>query len=158
MSEIQSKENVEITKPQSSEVEELKSEEVRQVVNQVIEEYEFRGPIPPPNIIAGYEKILPGSADRILAMAEKQSNHRHNMEAKMINAESRDSLLGVIFAFVLGFGCIIAAIVMVIVVPKGAGAICGSLIGVTGIGSIIATFIKSTRSNYGRSNTNNTES
>ena len=54
-------------------------EQVRQVVAEVIRS-EFSGPIPPPNIIKGYEEVLPGSADRILAMAEKQSNHRQEME------------------------------------------------------------------------------
>lgn len=67
---------------------------------------EFSGPIPPPSIIEGYERVLPGSADRIITMAEKQSEHRQKMEEKMISAESRDSLLGVIFAFLLGVGCI----------------------------------------------------
>lgn len=28
------------------------------------------GPLPPPNALEAYEKILPGAADRILAMAE----------------------------------------------------------------------------------------
>ena len=66
------------------------------------------------------------------------------MEKIMIKSESRDSLLGILFAFALGIGCIIAAVVMV---PEGGGALAGSIFGVTGICSIIATFIKSTRSN-----------
>lgn len=32
----------------------------------------FAGPLPHPDLYGGYEKILPGSANRILAMAEKQ--------------------------------------------------------------------------------------
>jgi uncharacterized membrane protein len=89
----------------------LKNEEVKQVVSQVIQEIQFSGPIPPPNIISGYEKILPGAADRILAMAEKQSEHRQEMEKKMVEAESRDGLLGIICGFTLGVGCIAAAII-----------------------------------------------
>lgn len=108
---------------------------------------EFSGPIPPPNMIKGYEEILPGAADRILTMAERQSAHRQDMERKIISTESRDSLLGIIFAFMLGIGCIAAAIVIVVLVPENAGAISGSILGVAGMGSIIATFIKSTRSN-----------
>ena len=69
------------------------------------------------------------------------------MELKMINAESRDGLLGVVFAFMLGLGCIIAAVIMVFLVPQNAGAIAGALLGVTGIGSITSSFISSTRRN-----------
>ena len=144
MSENQSEKKQEILEAPDVEVEEKEKEQVRQVVAEVIRS-EFSGPIPPPSIIKGYEEILPGSADRILAMAEKQSDQR-----KIVNTEARDSLLGILFAFMLGLGCILAAVVMVILVPKSAGVISGAVLGVTGIGSIIATFIKSTRGSYGR--------
>lgn len=111
---------------------------------------EFSGPIPPPNIIRGYEEIVPGAADRIIAMAENQSKHRQDMERIMVKSESRDSLLGVLFAFFLGISCVIAAIVMVVMVPENAGVISGAALGVTGIGSIIATFIKGTRASSRR--------
>lgn len=162
MSENQSEEKQEIQQSQSNNIEETNAtninseEQVKQVVAEVIRS-EFSGPIPPPSIIRGYEEILPGAADRIMRMAENQSAHRQNMESKMIGTESRDSLLGIIFAFTLGIGCIAAAIIIVVSVPQNAGAISSALIGVTGIGSIIATFIKSTRSNYGHNNKSSSE-
>jgi uncharacterized membrane protein len=125
----------------------LKNEEVKQVVSQVIQEIQFSGPIPPPNIISGYEKILPGAADRILAMAEKQSEHRQEMEKKMVEAESRDGLLGIICGFTLGVGCIAAAIIMTVTYPESVGVISGAVLGGTGVVSIAGTAIKSTRSN-----------
>lgn len=153
MSEIPSKENVSNTQREEASVAELKDEEVKQVVSQVIREIQFSGPIPPPNIINEYEKILPGAADRILAMAEKQSSHRQSMEKKMIEAESRDSLLGILFGFLLGIGCIVAAIVMSIVYPSSAGVISGAVLGGAGVTSIAITAIKSTK--RGRQNSNN---
>ena len=105
----------------------------------------FSGPIPPPSIMEGYERILPGSADRIIAMAEKQSEHRQRMEEIMITAESRDSFLGVLFAFLIGIGCLITAGIMVFIVPKSGAAIAGAVLGVTGIGSITSSFIVNTR-------------
>lgn len=36
----------------------------------------FSGPIPPRSSFEGYERILPGAANRILSMAEKEQNHR----------------------------------------------------------------------------------
>lgn len=143
----------EISRDREIEVEESEEEHVDSHVKQVIAKIqsEFSGPIPPPNIIKGYEEVLPGSANRILEMAEKQAEHRQKMEFTMIHTESRDSLLGILFAFVLGIGCIVASIIMVIMVPQNAGAISGALIGVTGIGSIITAFIKTTRSGYSHS-------
>lgn len=92
--ETQLQKNTENTQKQENDMTELKNEEVKQVIHQVFREIEFSGPMPPPNILNGYEKILPGAADRILSMAETQSKHRQLMEKKMIEAEARDGLLG----------------------------------------------------------------
>ena len=140
---LQSKEQ-ELARDQGTEVETEDDQKMVRAVARVIQS-EFRGPIPPPEIISGYEAIIPGAADRILAMAEKQSQHRQEMEKIKMKSESRDGLLGILFAFVLGIGSIIAAIVIVVLVPQNAGAISSALLGMTGIGSIIATFIQATR-------------
>ena len=63
----------------------------------------------------------------------------------MVKTEARDSLLGEIFAFILGMSCIIAAIIIVLHVPESSGAIASSVLGMTGIGAIVITLIKSTR-------------
>ncbi len=36
-----------------------------------------RGPLPPPESFRGYEEILPGAAERILVIAEKEQQIRH---------------------------------------------------------------------------------
>lgn len=120
------------------------SEKLEKVVASVIEQ-KFSGPIPPPNIIAGYESVVAGSADRIIRMAEQQSLHRQNIELMETKAEIRDSLLGVIFAFILGTGCLVACVITVTLVPAAAGAVSGAVLGITGIGSIVAAFLKNTR-------------
>lgn len=120
------------------------SEKIERVVSRVIAE-KFSGPIPPPSIIAGYEDVVPGAADRIIRMAEQQSSHRQQLEMMEMKAAVRDSLLGVIFAFGLGIGCLAACVITVIMVPAAAGAICGSILGVTGIGAIVTAFLKNTR-------------
>ena len=88
----------ELVSPQEPEIIEKEAAAVGKVVMQAIKE-EFSGPIPPPDIIEKYERIIPGSADTIITMAEKQAAHRQAMEKKMIESESRDGLLGIIFAF-----------------------------------------------------------
>lgn len=144
---ISEKPRSEVTTEDSIEPEIVEKEAaaVRKVVVQAIKE-EFSGPIPHPDIIEKYEQILPGAADRIISMAEKQASHRQDMEKMMIKSEARDGLLGVVFAFLLGVGCLIACVVVVCLVPKSAGAMASAFLGVTGIGSITTSFIKSTRS------------
>jgi uncharacterized membrane protein len=54
----------------------------------------YISPLPPPDIIAGYEEILPGSADRILTMTEEQGKHRRELEKLVIKEDIRRSNLG----------------------------------------------------------------
>ncbi len=59
----------------SSESETL-DDDINQATELVQQSAHFSGPIPPPNAMAKYEEVLPGSADRIMAMAEKEQNLR----------------------------------------------------------------------------------
>ncbi len=40
----------------------------------------YGGPLPHPEILKGFESVVPGSGERILSMAEAQLQHRHAME------------------------------------------------------------------------------
>ncbi|MHB8852382.1 MAG: DUF2335 domain-containing protein [Ignavibacteriaceae bacterium] len=51
-----------------------------------------------------YEAILPGLADRIMKQAENQTAHRIELEKMVIKSDTRNSLLGIIFAFIIGAG------------------------------------------------------
>ena len=100
------------------ELDELDEEEQKEfgkmtsfITREVMERYS--GPLPHPKILSGYEQILPGTADRIVAMAEREQEHRHNMQEKMIKTESRDSVGGMVCAFVLSVLCIIGAVLVV---------------------------------------------
>jgi len=62
----------------------------------------FSGPIPPPNILKGYNDVVKDGAERIMSMAERQSNHRITLEDHAIREELRQSGRGQIFGFVLG--------------------------------------------------------
>lgn len=51
----------------------------------------FSGILPHPDIIAEYERVLSGSAERIVAMAEKEQNFRHAIrESALSGAMKRD--------------------------------------------------------------------
>lgn len=47
-------------------------------------ERSFTGPIPPPWTLREYEEILPGSADRILSMAEREASARHERNTERL--------------------------------------------------------------------------
>ena len=65
----------------------------------------FSGPLPPPNHLEQYERILPGAAERILKMAEDQSLHRRSLEAKVIHSGVTDSKRGLWFGLIMGLSC-----------------------------------------------------
>ena len=67
----------------------------------------FQGPLPPPFILKDYEEILPGSADRILNMSERQQQHRIELERARVFADIRMEQLG------LGAGFILAVILAI---------------------------------------------
>lgn len=106
---------------------------------------QYSGPLPDPTSFGKYESILPGSAERILTMAEKEQQHRHQIDDIEVKIESRDSLLGIICGTALGIGGLIAGSIVVVKVPGLAGTVTGLIFGVSGIGSIAITVIQSTR-------------
>lgn len=61
----------------------------------------FLGPLPPPKILAQYERVCPGAASRIIAMAEHQATHRQALEKSVIEANCRAQDRGPILGFVL---------------------------------------------------------
>ena len=60
--------------PSSSPSEESNSGNLRRHISTSVET--FQGPIPPPNVLEAYERLVPGAAERILKMAENQAAHR----------------------------------------------------------------------------------
>lgn len=54
----------------------------------------FSGPLPHPRHLSAYETISPGSAERIIGMAEKQQEHHMSMDRKVLGAEILDRKLG----------------------------------------------------------------
>ncbi|MDR1301742.1 MAG: DUF2335 domain-containing protein [Treponema sp.] len=49
-------------------------------------EVSYQGPLPSSHDFAGYEHTLPGAADRILTITEKEAEHRRENQDKLVNA------------------------------------------------------------------------
>ena len=61
----------------------------------------YKSPMPPPDVLKGYNEAINNGADRILTMIEKQSNHRMNVEITIINRELNQSGRGQNYGFAI---------------------------------------------------------
>lgn len=61
----------------------------------------FSGPLPPPEALEHYERVLPGGAERIIAMAEREQKHRHGVEQRTSRVGAWIGPVGLVFAFLL---------------------------------------------------------
>lgn len=61
----------------------------------------FSGPLPPPAMLAQYNDILPNGAERIMQMAERQQEHRHSLEKRVVNSNTFDQRLGLCLGFII---------------------------------------------------------
>lgn len=89
----------------------LRSEvpQVLQLLEARIEEH-FQGPLPHPTILKGYENILPGSANRIITMTERQQQHRMELEHAVIHSDILMERLGLAVYFVLAMILVVGGI------------------------------------------------
>ena len=117
-------------------------DEVREVVLQAA----FSGPLPPPAMFGEYDDVLPGAADRILAMAERQAAHRQEWEISALRSEQKDSTRGQWLGFLISLGALIAATYLTVDDHVVAPIL---LVGV-GLSGLAASFINAVR--RGRSN------
>lgn len=104
----------------------------------------FSGPIPPPNLLQEYDKAFPGSAERIVKMAEVEQAHRHarehaeaELQISIHNGIKLETTLGQFFALIIGVVAIIAGTIAGV---HGAQFV-GTVIGGGGVGGLVTAFI-----------------
>jgi len=61
-----------------------------------------------------YEDFLPGSADRIISMAERQSAHRQSMESKVVSSGCANERIGMIFGFIICLAAIFSGLYLIL--------------------------------------------
>src|SRR5215208_5666614 len=61
----------------------------------------FQGPLPPPEILARYNDAVPGAAERLIQMAERNQDHRQKLETEVIPARARSETRGQVFGFII---------------------------------------------------------
>jgi uncharacterized membrane protein len=71
----------------------------RKLVQQTMQS--FAGPLPPPSMLVEYNGAVQGGAERIMVMAEKQQEHRHQIESRVVWSNTTDQRIGLILGFIV---------------------------------------------------------
>jgi uncharacterized membrane protein len=95
----------------------------------------YQGPLPTSREFAGYEQALPGAADRILAITEKEAEHRRANQNKLVNASIKHSGRGQVFALIIAILAIIG-VGLSIYFSAPIASIAPAIIAITGLSSI----------------------
>lgn len=88
--------------------EQQKNDILRSLSITMIRESSHSGPLPDGDTLIKYDSVIPNGADRIMKMAERQQEHRMDIESKVIAGQVKQSKLGQIFGLIIGIvgiGC-----------------------------------------------------
>lgn len=118
-------------------------------VQAVIETVAFHeGPLPTPEMLAQYEQVHPGLAERIIRtvelpmeMAKEQQEHRHALEQKVIGSDIRRSWAGLAAGFIVATVAIGGGVLLVLEDKPLAGL--ASII--TALVALVAVFVATDR-------------
>lgn len=99
----------------------------------------FSGPLPPPEALERYNQILPGAAERIIAMAESQHAHRQELEKHVIKSNVAAQKLGTILGFVVAMTVVLGGMFLVYEGKNGAGL--AAIL--TALASLVGVFVYS---------------
>src|ERR1041385_2142023 len=69
----------------------------------------YSGPIPPPNHLAQYEKMIPGIAKRFLEEPRLEAEQRRALENKMVDAQINLGNRGQVMACILASTCVVGS-------------------------------------------------
>jgi uncharacterized membrane protein len=98
---------------------------------------QFSGPLPQPSDLEYYERIIPGAAERIISLAEKQSEHRQYLEKSVILSDIKNSRTGLWCALIIAISGIGSSVFCAAIgQPWAAAALSG-----TSLAGIVTAFI-----------------
>lgn len=115
-----------------------------EVANQLIAKFAasmYRGPIPPPEVLRGYEGLVPGAAKRMLDMAERQGEHRMSLERRVVGSDIQRSWAGLVCATIVS----LAVIALAGVLAMNGNTLAGTILAGVDIASLVGAFVWGTR-------------
>ena len=92
-----------------------------------VKNHTYRSPIPPPDILKGYNDVIPNGAERILAMTEKQAEHRMMMENTVIAREQHQSEKGQNYGLIIALSFLVGSVFLIYTGHDTAGGILGTV-------------------------------
>lgn len=95
----------------------------------------FQGPLPTPEDLARYNDIEPGLANRIVLMAEKQSDHRQTLEMIAVRSGAWNSRWGLVAGWSIGMASVIGGVWIISIgkSTEGLATLITSLVSLVGI-------------------------
>jgi uncharacterized membrane protein len=97
----------------------------------------FAGPLPDPDMLAGYERVLPGAAERIFAMAERQAEHRQALERTVVVGGHRRAWAGLIAGAVVALAFLVASYRLI----QDGHALAGTILGTVDLTALVTVFV-----------------
>lgn len=72
----------------------------------------YSGPLPAPEDLIRYNEAFPGCAERIVVMAEHQSDHRRGLESRVVDQNIKHDHRGQTLGFVIALVGIVGSMVL----------------------------------------------
>lgn len=82
----------------------------------------YTGPLPEPVDLQAYDMIVPGAAERIISVFERQAEHRHDLEQRVIDGSESRAGIGQWLAFIVMLTGVVGGCVVAVVGEPKAGA------------------------------------
>jgi uncharacterized membrane protein len=97
----------------------------------------FEGPLPPPEILAEYDRLIPQGAERLMRLLEAQTHHRHERETHLAKSQAELSARGQ----VIGSGlCLVFGVIGWTLSMNGHDTVAGLLFSTTILG-LVTVFV-----------------
>jgi uncharacterized membrane protein len=110
--------------------------ETKPQIQTVAQQVSYSGPLPTASEFAAYDKALPGAAERLLSMAEKQAEHRRKMDEKIVDKSLRLNSTGQVVSFIVSV-LALGAVCLCVVLSQPGASIAPALIAIPSILSVI---------------------
>ena len=89
----------------------------------VAETWSYRsGPLPEAAELARYDAVVPGAADRLLSMAEREQAHRHGVQITVVSGEQKRQARGQFYALIIALALCAAGITAICLHEEKIGA------------------------------------
>ncbi len=119
----------------------IPEEQLEQTLEEKVERHVqmemFKGPIPSPEKMEKYEHLYPGAVKFFFETLKNQTNHRIELEKKVIGSNIKSERRGSWFGFIIAMTAIIGGIVLALL-DKKTGGIAAII---SGLSSLVIVFI-----------------